>query len=88
MTNAIHDENRVIVWLAASYLDGVTPVPIQINSSNGGIAVDEVHTIGFTPSPIDPRDKNFRGFILAQGDDGLTYPLFADPVTGGILIDT
>lgn len=88
MTDAIHDENRVKVWLAASYLDGTTPVPIQIDSSNGGVKVDTTHSIGFTPTPIDPRDANHTPFICAEGDDGNVYPLFADPATGAVLIDT
>ncbi len=86
MTDAIHDQNRVKVWLAASYLDGVTPVPIQISSVNGGMEVDLVNTISFTPSPIDPRDQNHCPFVMAQGDDGLTYPLFANPATGGVIV--
>lgn len=87
MTDAIHDENRVKVWLAASYLDGTTPVPIKINSSNLGFEMDTTHTIGFTPTPIDPRDANHQPFILAYGTDGQLYPLFADPATGAILVD-
>ena len=88
MTDAIHDENRTTVWLAASYLDGTTPVPIQINSSNGGVLIDTTHSIGFTPTPIDPRDNNRVPFVCAvSSTDGLLYPLFADPATGAILID-
>ncbi len=87
MTNAIHDQNRVKVWLAASYLDGTTPVPIQLNSVTGGMAIDIVHTISFTPSPIDPRDQNHCPFVMAEGTDGNTYPLFADPATGAVLVD-
>lgn len=87
MVDAIREQNHVPVWLAASYLDGVTPVPIKINSSNGGMEVDTTHSIGFTPTPIDPRDANHVPFVLALGDDGLTYPLFADPATGAVLVD-
>lgn len=87
MTEAIRDQNHVPVWLAASYLDETVPVPIKIDSSNGGMMVDTTHSIGFTPTPIDPRDANRIPFVLAQGLDGLTYPLFADPATGAVLID-
>lgn len=87
MTDAIRDQNHQPVWLAASYLDGVTPVPIVIGSVSGGVKVDTTHTIGFTPTPIDPRDANHVPFICALGDDGNVYPLFADPATGAVLVD-
>lgn len=87
MTEAIRDQNHVPVWLAASYLDENVPVPIVIDSTNGGMKIDTVHTIGFVPTPIDPRDGNHHGFVLAEGLDGLTYPLFADPATGAVLAD-
>jgi len=88
MADAIHDENRIKVWLAASYLDGTTPVPIQIDNSNGGVKIDTTHTLGFTPTPIDPRDANHSPFVLCYGDDGNVYPLFADPSTGAILMNS
>lgn len=87
MTDAIHDQNRVKVWLAASYLDGTTPVPLRINPANGGVKMDSSLSIGFTPTPIDPRDENHTPFVLAKGTDGNTYPLYADPVTGALLIE-
>ncbi len=59
----------------------------NINASNGGILVDTVSTISFTMVPIDPRDENYVGCWLFEGDDGLTYPAVAT-ADGKLLIDT
>ena len=89
MVDAIHDENRTQVWLAASYLDGTTAVPIKIDSSTGRVLVDTTHTLAVTPTAIDRRDNNRVPFICAvSSTDGLVYPLYADPATGGVLIST
>ncbi len=86
MADAIRDNNRIPVWLAVSYVDGTTLVPIVVNSSNNGVKVDTTHSA--TPSALAKRDQNFvvaRG--AASSADGTFLGLFADPATGAILID-
>lgn len=88
MADAIHDENRVKVLMALSYIDCTTLVPIQVNSSNGGMEIDSTHTLLCTPSTVGPRDSNHH--IVVMGVDsvtGDTIPLFADPATGAVLVD-
>lgn len=88
MTDAIHDQNRVKVGLALSYIDGVTLVPVTFSSSNGGLVIDTTHTIGFTPTQIARRDNNFLPQLMGTNSvTGAPFPLLADPVTGGILVD-
>lgn len=87
MTNAIHDENRVKVWLAVSYLDPTVTVPIQISSTNGGVKIDTTHTISFTPDQIAIRDEDWKQVVMGEDENGNPCPLFADPATGAILID-
>ena len=88
MTDAIHDQNRVKVALALSYVDGTTLVPVAINSSDGGVVIDIVNTIGFTPSAIAPRDNNRHPILMGISSvDGTLKPVLANPATGGILVD-
>lgn len=90
MTDAIRDQNHVPVWMATSYLDGVTPVPIQINSSNRGVEINEILSIAFTPdSPeVAHRDHNHVHVMMGVSSvDGTPFPILADPATGAILID-
>ena len=87
MTNAIRDKNHVSVIMATSYLDGVTLVPIQVNSVTNGIVTDMTHTISFTPSPVAIRDEDHVHVLMGVSSvDGTPCPVYADPVTGGILI--
>lgn len=87
--DAIRDENRVPVWMATSYLDGTTLVPIKIDSVTRGIQIDTSHTIGFSPTKIAGRDNNHVHVLMgASSVDGTPFPVLADPVTGAILIDS
>ncbi len=87
MTDAIHDQNRVKALLGVSYVDGTTLTPIKINSATGGMLIDQVNTISFTPTAITPRDHNFHTVVSCAGNDGNIYPLFVNPATGGVLVD-
>lgn len=89
MANAIADQNHVRSKLAVLNTDtvqGTNLVNICINPANDGICVNASDTISFTMVPIDPRDENYRGCWLFEGDDGLTYPAVAN-VDGELLIE-
>lgn len=86
MTNAIREENHVPVRLGVLNTDGVTLIPIAINTDNGGVKTTPTDTISFTPTPIDRYDDNRVRAVLCVGDDGLTYPLVVNS-DGAILID-
>lgn len=86
MTNAIRDENHVPVWLGVLNTDGTTLVPIKINSSNGGMAINTTDTISFTMTPIAPHDDNRVKALLAEGTDGEVYPVVVNS-SGEVLID-
>jgi len=90
MTEAIRDQNHRPVWLGTSYIDGITPVPIAIDSATGGMMLDTTHTIQFTPSAdLDAiRDQNHVPVLMgASSVDGTPFPVLVDPVTGGVLVD-
>lgn len=86
MTNAIRDNNHIPVVLAVSYVDGVTLVPIVINSSNTGIMVDTVNTVSASAMAA-ARDANHTTTLMGVDSvSGEPIPIFADPATGAILI--
>lgn len=91
MTNAIRDENSIPVWLGVSCVDGVTLVPIKVNSTNGGVKFDATTVITVTPAALRslPRDENnipSKGAVSTAGAT-LILPLFVNPATGAILTD-
>jgi len=87
MTNAIIDENRIPVLLALSYVDGTTLVPIQINSTTGGVVIDNTHSVS-TAARDAARDENHVPTLMGVDSvSGNPIPVFADPVTGGVLVD-
>lgn len=88
MTSSPRDDNRIPAWVALSYIDGTTVVPIAINSSTGGFITDGVHSISFTPSNEAVRDDNRYTFLMGTSSvDGSPIPAYADPVTGALLVD-
>lgn len=67
--------------------DGVTLLPIAINTTNGGIKINTTDVITYTPTPVDPKDANFVNVWLFQSTtDGLTYPCNVD-ADGALLVD-
>lgn len=88
MSDAIHDENRVKVLMALSYIDCTTLVPITISASNGGMLIDTTHTLLCTPVFVGPRDSDHHVVVMAVDSvTGDSIPLFADPATGAVLVD-
>lgn len=89
MANSKKDDNAASTWLGVSCLDGETLVRIAINSTNGGMKIDDTSTIGFTPTPEMALYKDENGVGVVKGVssvDGSVLPLFVNPVTGGVLI--
>lgn len=85
--NAPHDQNRVKAKLGVLCTDGVTLVPIAIDSATGSMTVDLISTIGFTPGSIDFRDENYQPCWMAQNSvDGTPIPIFVN-ASGAILVD-
>ena len=85
--DAIRDENSITSMLALSFVDGVTVVPIQIDSTNGGVMVDTVNTVS-TAAMNAARDENDVTTLMAVDSvSGDPIPVFADPATGAILTD-
>ena len=88
MAQAPRDDNGVPAWLGLSSVDGVTPVPIQIDSVTGGMKIDTMSTISFSPIDVAGRDQNNVETVLAQTEgDTTVLPIYVNPATGGVLID-
>lgn len=86
MANAPRDDNHVPAKLGVWCVDGVTKIPIQVKTSNNGVMVDTTSSISYTPTSVDPQDENFVDVMLAQGSDGLFYPVNVN-ADGAILIE-
>lgn len=83
---APHDQNWIKAKLGVLCTDGVTLVPIAIDSATGNVKVDSVSTIGFTPGSIDFRDKNYSACWMAQNSsNGKSIPIFVN-AQGAILV--
>lgn len=85
--NAPRDDNHVPAKLGVLCTDGVTKIPIAINPSTKGVMTDVTSTVSYTPTPVSLRDENFVDVLLAQGSDGLYYPVNVN-AQGAILIET
>ena len=87
MSNAIHDQNFVPIKLGVLCTDGVTLIPIAVNSSGGGMKTDVVSSISYNPTGIDFRDENYRpAWMGVDSVTGLACPIFVN-ASGEVLID-
>lgn len=84
--NAPLDSNFVKGKLGVWCVDGITKIPIAINA-NEEVLIDTSSNISYTPNNIDPRDENFQGVLMAQGTNGLAYPVNVN-INGCILVDS
>ncbi len=91
MANAYKDENNVSTLIAASNLDGITPIRVLANPSNHALKVDD-NTTGSDNGNNDgnaTRDENDVPVLLAVSSvDGFTpVEVYAD-ADGNLLIDS
>ena len=94
MTNALRDQNFITSQLGVLFSDGVTLVPIKIDSSNSGVSVDIVNVVDasilalYEAGKAIPRDTNGVPAWSAQSntDATISYPVFVNS-NGEILID-
>ena len=95
MTKALIDQNYVKSKLGVLFSDGVTLVPIKINSLNGAVQVNAIDTVApailtlYTNGMAIPRDSNNQPALCGQSDTNseVVYPVFVD-AAGAILINT
>ena len=93
MSDAPKDQNFVKAKLGVLFSDGVTLIPLAIDSSNGGIKVNTTDTISSdilqAVANKIPRDSNFEPAwaAVSSTDGSVLYPIFVD-ATGAVLIDT
>lgn len=91
--SAIRDQNRIPIWWGLSSVDGVTPVPIAVDSATGkplmeiGTSVSAVIAAHYLTLP---RDDNRIPCIGGQSTDGsgTIIPISVNPSTGAILAQT
>lgn len=91
---AIRDQNFVNSKLGVLFSDGITLVPIVINSSNGFIKTNAIDTVDsailalYAAGKAIPRDANNVPAWSAQSstDENVEFPVFVD-TDGEILID-
>jgi hypothetical protein len=89
MADAKKDDNSYSAWTGLSSSDGVTPVRIQVNPSNGGMLIDTTTTISFTPRNNAVEDANSVPSKMGVSSvDGVTpIPVYVNPLTGAVLVD-
>lgn len=90
--NAGIDQNNRPTIICASKNDGKTIVPIKVNPHNHALVIDD-NTTGASHgnnsgnAMIDENNKPVWTALSSLGD-GSIVEVYADPVTGGILIDS
>ncbi len=75
------NKGKLGVWC----VDGRTTIPIA-RDNLGNMLVDTNSVISYTPVNIDPIDENFQGVWMAQGSNGLVYPINVN-INGEVLVD-
>ncbi len=94
MANAIHDQNNIKAKLGVLFSDGVTLIPIAIDSSNNGLKTNEMDVVDasilalYENGKSIPRDANNQPAWCGQSntDSSVVYPVFVD-TSGAVLID-
>ncbi len=87
MTDAIRDNNHVPVWLGVLCTDGVTLVPIAIDSASGYFKTDSSSTISFTPNQVAIRDQNYKNVLMGvdSTDNTKLCPIYVN-ASGAVLV--
>lgn len=88
MANAKKDDNGYAAWTGLSSTDGITPVRITINPSDGGMMIDTATVIGFTPRNCSVNDANSvpTKTGISSTDATKIIPVYVNPATGAVLI--
>ena len=89
MSSAPRDNNRVPTMIAALNTDGVTPVFIEIESSNKAIKINNGVSGSDYGTIPDKRDDNRIPFMMgvSSADGETLVPIYADS-NGGLLINS
>jgi hypothetical protein len=89
MADAMHDDNGFPTLVGISCVDGVTPVRIARNPSNGGLKVDFATVISVTPAYTTQADSN--GVPVMKGvstsDPSTILPVYVNPSNGAVLVE-
>lgn len=89
MSNAKKDDNGYPSIFGMSCVDGITPIRIALNASNGGVKIDTMTTTSFTPFSVSKMDDN--GYPMAKGVSSLNgsiiLPWYVNPSTNALLIE-
>lgn len=92
-STVIRDGNRKSVWWGISSLDGLTLVPIKVNSSNGGFEAENgtsvMPVMAALPTTL-PRDGNripCLGGVSSSGSN-IIIPVSVNPSNGALQIQT
>ncbi len=91
-STVIRDGNRKTIWWGVSSVDGVTLVPIQIYSSNGGLMVEDgvstMPVMAAIPETL-PRDGNRAAALGGQSNaSNIIIPVSVNPSTGALMIQS
>lgn len=92
-STVIRDGNRKPIWWGISSLDGITLVPIKVNSSTGGFVsengVSVMPVMSALPTTL-PRDGNRIPCIGGVSNDAnnTIIPVSVNPLSGAIQIQT
>lgn len=87
----IRDENREPIWWGVSSVDGITLVPIQVDSSTGAIKVEDgvstMPVMSAIPTTL-PRDGNRVACVAGVDDSDIIIPISVNPDTGAVQVQT
>ena len=91
--SALRDQNRIPIWWGLSSVDGVTPVPIAIDSVTGKVKMEIGTSVSAVMSNLGstlPRDDNRIPCVggVSNTDSTVVIPLSVNPTTGAVLAQT
>lgn len=92
-STVIRDQNRIPIWWGVSSTDGITLVPIAVDSTTGKPVMEfgtaPVAVMSALPQTL-PRDGNRIPCIggVANDGSGTIIPVSVNPNTGAILAQT
>lgn len=89
MANASHDGNHVHTLLGTLNTDGVTTIPIKMNSSNNRLKISDATTGSDMGMANMPHDGNFVSTIMGVSSaDGVTPVTIYCDANGNLLINS